>query len=65
MKNEEKSIEEMLVYLKSCISVDQDFNESLIIATKEALNDFLDELKRRNSESYKTKYYLVEQLIFE
>lgn len=65
MKNEEKPLEEMLVYLKSCISEDSDFNESLIVATKEALNDFLDELKRRNSESYKTKYYLVEQLIFE
>lgn len=55
----------MLVYLKASVSEDPNFNESLILSTKEALSDFLEELKKRNSESYRTKYFLVEQLIFQ
>ena len=65
MKERNKEIEEMLVYLKERISEDQQFNESLILGAKEALRDFLDDLKRRNSESFRNKYYMVEKLIFE
>ena len=65
MKNQDRSIEEMLVYLKASVSDDPNFNESLILSTKEALSDFLEELKKRNSESYRTKYFMVEQLIFQ
>lgn len=63
LNNKEAGFLDKLDALKSSILDNQNFCNAAIIAVKDCVHDFLKDLKRRNSESYKTKYYRLKELM--